>query len=194
MNAVLAESRGKSVPLMLFLTLIFSWFITLILAFCKKEKDVPATKYLKKALLFSLVLGIFISVCFIAYKLGEVSEDLSLGTNSARSKFDVEGFDEIGPMIEVNGLIINILDKNGTYYLKAAITLELENERTVTEVNERMPQVRDSIMRLTGEKTYYELNSQEGKLKLREELLERLNKLLRAGKVTGVYFTEFFVQ
>lgn len=32
-NAILARSRGKSVALMLLLTLIFSWIVTLILAF-----------------------------------------------------------------------------------------------------------------------------------------------------------------
>ncbi|HBF42867.1 MAG TPA: hypothetical protein DDW42_04415 [Desulfobacteraceae bacterium] len=32
-NARLAKSRGKSVALMLLLTLIFSWIVTLVLAF-----------------------------------------------------------------------------------------------------------------------------------------------------------------
>lgn len=35
-NASLARSRGKSVILMLLLTLIFSWIVTLILAFMPK--------------------------------------------------------------------------------------------------------------------------------------------------------------
>jgi len=39
-NANLAKSRGKSVPLMLFLTLIFSWIVTLILAFMPKVETV----------------------------------------------------------------------------------------------------------------------------------------------------------
>ena len=35
-NALLAKSRGKSVVLMLLLTIIFSWIVTLILAFMPK--------------------------------------------------------------------------------------------------------------------------------------------------------------
>ena len=35
-NASLAKSRGKSIILMLLLTLIFSWIVTLILAFMPK--------------------------------------------------------------------------------------------------------------------------------------------------------------
>lgn len=38
-NSVLARTRGKSVALILLLTLIFSWVVTLILAFMPK---VPA--------------------------------------------------------------------------------------------------------------------------------------------------------
>jgi hypothetical protein len=38
-NAKLAASRGKSVPLILLLTLIFSWIVTLILAFMPVERS-----------------------------------------------------------------------------------------------------------------------------------------------------------
>lgn len=38
-NANLAKSRGKSVALMLLLTLIFSWIVTLILAFMPKVEE-----------------------------------------------------------------------------------------------------------------------------------------------------------
>ena len=36
-NVNLAKSRGKSVVLMLLLTLIFSWIVTLVLAFMPKQ-------------------------------------------------------------------------------------------------------------------------------------------------------------
>lgn len=37
-NANLAKSRGKNVPLMLLLTVIFSWIVTLILAVMPKSE------------------------------------------------------------------------------------------------------------------------------------------------------------
>lgn len=42
-NANLAKSRGKSVILMLLLTIIFSWIITLILAFMSKVSAVKTS-------------------------------------------------------------------------------------------------------------------------------------------------------
>lgn len=43
-NYNLAKSRGKSVPLMIVLTLIFSWIITLILAFLPESSNASGKK------------------------------------------------------------------------------------------------------------------------------------------------------
>jgi len=100
----------------------------------------------------------------------------------------------IGPMVEIEPFIINILDEEGTRYLKAAITLEANNELAVEEITQRMPQIRDAILLLVGNKTFSELADLQGKLQLRSELRERLNKILTGGRVQKIYFTEFVVQ
>ncbi len=100
----------------------------------------------------------------------------------------------IGPMVEIEPFIINILDDDGTRYLKAAITLEANNEPVVEEINQRMPQIRDAILLLVGNKTFGELADLQGKLQLRSEIRERLNKILTGGRVQKIYFTEFVVQ
>jgi flagellar FliL protein len=96
--------------------------------------------------------------------------------------------------VDIQDIILNILDKNETRYLKTSITLELQDEETVAEVNQRMPQIRDSILLLIGNKTFAELSDLQGKLQLRAEIIVRLNKLLKVGKIKGIYFTEFVVQ
>jgi len=100
----------------------------------------------------------------------------------------------IGPMVEIEPFIINILDDDGTRYLKAAITLETDNELVIEEINQRMPQIKDAILLLVGNKTFGELSDLQGKLQLRSELRERLNKLLTGGRIQKIYFTEFVVQ
>lgn len=100
----------------------------------------------------------------------------------------------IGPMVEIEPFIINILDEEGTRYLKAAITLEANNEPVVEEITQRMPQIRDAILLLVGNKTFGELADLQGKLQLRSEIRERLNKILTGGRVQKIYFTEFVVQ
>jgi flagellar FliL protein len=100
----------------------------------------------------------------------------------------------IGPMVDFEPFIVNILDRDGTRYLKAAITLEMADAESVEAVKQRMPQLRDAILLLIGNKTFNELSDLQGKLQLRSELLDRLNKILSNGSVRKIYFTDFVVQ
>lgn len=100
----------------------------------------------------------------------------------------------VGPMVNIDSFIVNILDKDGTRYLKAALTLELDSEITANEVKERMPQIKDAILLLVSSKTFAELQDLQGKLQLRAELTSRLNDLLKTGKIKQIYFTDFVVQ
>lgn len=100
----------------------------------------------------------------------------------------------LGPMVNIEPFIVNILDNQSTRYLKAALTLELSNKKTADEVTERMPQIRDAILLLVGNKTFGELSDLQGKMQLRAELISRLNGILTRGKVVRIYFTDFVVQ
>lgn len=101
---------------------------------------------------------------------------------------------QVGPMVNIDSFIVNILDDEESRYLKAAITLELSSPETSIEVNERMPQIKDAILLLVGNKTFGELRDLQGKIQLRAELLNRINSLLKNGKVKRIYFTDFVVQ
>ena len=157
----------------------------------EEEKGAGGGK--SKMMLFVIigVVVLLVAVGVAAYLLGSKSAQ---NTPVAAEVEETEKAEGVGPMVDVSDFIINILDKNETRYLKAAITLELENDETVIEVNERMPQIRDSVLLLVGNKTFAELNDLQGKLQLRAEIIVRLNKLLKKGKVKGIYFTEFVVQ
>jgi len=157
----------------------------------EEEKGAGGGK--SKMMLFVIigVVVLLVAVGVAAYLLGSKSAQ---NTPVAVEVEETEKAEGVGPMVDVSDFIINILDKNETRYLKAAITLELENDETVIEVNERMPQIRDSVLLLVGNKTFAELNDLQGKLQLRAEIIVRLNKLLKKGKVKGIYFTEFVVQ
>lgn len=101
---------------------------------------------------------------------------------------------QVGPMVNIDTFIVNILDDEESRYLKAAITLEVDAESTATEINNRLPQIKDAILLLIGNKTFNELRDMQGKLQLRGELINRLNEILTKGKVKRIYFTDFVVQ
>ncbi|MCF6180156.1 MAG: flagellar basal body-associated FliL family protein [Geopsychrobacter sp.] len=100
----------------------------------------------------------------------------------------------VGPMVNIDTFIVNILDDEENRYPKAAITLEVDPSATADEINARLPQLQDAILLLIGNKTFSELRDMQGKMQLRAELLNRINEILSKGKVKRIYFTDFVVQ
>ncbi len=101
---------------------------------------------------------------------------------------------EIGPMIEVTEFVVNIISEDNNHYVKAAMSLELSSEELKEEADHRMPQIRDAILLLIGNKTYEELHDLQGKKQLKAEIMSKVNSFLQTGKVRAVYFTDFVVQ
>ena len=101
---------------------------------------------------------------------------------------------EIGPMVEIKEFIVNIISEEDRHYVKASLTLELNKEEAIEETNKRMPQIRDSILLLVGNKTYEELQDLQGKKQLKAELVSKINSFLQNGRVKAIYFTDFVVQ
>ncbi len=100
----------------------------------------------------------------------------------------------IGPMVNIEEFIVNIISGDAAHYVKTSLTVELTNEQVKTEVEQRMPQMRDAILLLIGNKTYEELQDLQGKKQLKAELLSTVNSFLQTGKVVSIYFTNFVVQ
>jgi flagellar FliL protein len=72
--------------------------------------------------------------------------------------------------------------------------LELSAPEVMEEINNRMPQLRDAILMVLPSKQYSDIGSTEGKIALRDELIAKINGILKKGTVTTIYFTEFVVQ
>lgn len=100
----------------------------------------------------------------------------------------------IGPMVEIKEFIVNIISEDERHYVKASFTLELNRIEALDETTKRMPQIRDSILLLVGNKTYEELQDLQGKKQLKAELISKINSFLQSGQIKSIYFTDFVVQ
>jgi flagellar FliL protein len=107
---------------------------------------------------------------------------------------DIHQQADIGPQVNIEEFIVNIISGDSPHYVKASLTVELTNEEVKGEVEKRMPQMRDSILLLIGNKTFEELQDLQGKKQLKAELTSKINSFLKTGKVKAVYFTNFVVQ
>ena len=92
--------------------------------------------------------------------------------------------------------IVNLMDQTGLgkRYLKVDIMLEVGNEEAKNMVGSFKPQLRDAILLLLSSQSFNEINTVDGKLGLKQELLLRVNQVFGEPIVQRIYFTEFVVQ
>ncbi|VAW34551.1 hypothetical protein MNBD_DELTA02-784 [hydrothermal vent metagenome] len=97
-------------------------------------------------------------------------------------------------IFEMKPFVVNLQDNSGTRYLKLTIGIELDSTDTKKILKSMRPKVRNSLIILLSSKSYTEIGSIQGKYKLRDEIVERINHILNGDKVKTVYFIEFVVQ
>jgi flagellar FliL protein len=90
--------------------------------------------------------------------------------------------------------VVNLNDPGGKRYLKTNIELEYSAEGVGEELVRRLPQLRDMILLQLSSKALDDIQSVDGKIALRRELIQRINQTLTSGKIRNLYFTEFVIQ
>ena len=95
-------------------------------------------------------------------------------------------------MTNLGNYTVNLRDSSGRVL---AMKIEVESdEASALKVEERMAQLRDSIILLASDYSYTELEGIDGKFRLKDDIHARINAVLEPTQVRRVYFTEFVVQ
>lgn len=102
----------------------------------------------------------------------------------------------VGIICALESFIVNLMDKSasGKRYLKITIKLEVGNEERSLMIKKHEVQLRDTIILLLSGQSFKDINSMEGKLRLKQSLLTKINQILGGRIVRRLYFTEFVVQ
>ncbi len=100
----------------------------------------------------------------------------------------------IKPTHKLETMIVNLADQGGKRYLRVTMELELSGPEVLEEIPKKLPQLRDTILMVLPSKQYAEISTIDGKIALRDELIAKINTLLKKGTVTTIFFTEFVVQ
>jgi flagellar FliL protein len=108
--------------------------------------------------------------------------------------------DKMGPVYRLDTLIVNLADQGGKRYLRVTMELELkaneeiDNSEVIEEIEQRLPQLRDTMLMVLPTKQYADISTTPGKIALRDEIIAKLNPFLKKGQIDKLYFTEFVVQ
>ncbi len=104
------------------------------------------------------------------------------------------GHDEPGPVMELEPFLLNLADREELRFLKVSIKLELDRPEEKTDYQNKIPAIRDSLLVLLSSKESQLLRTVNGKRRVREEIMTRVNGVMSKGKVANVYFTDFIIQ
>lgn len=150
----------------------------------------------KKGLLF-IIIGVLLVVIggggFFAYTKflapkPAVTEDVSM--EEAKKKLA----EQEGEMFELEPFVVNLSDPKAKRFLKLKVTLELESLEAKTKAEKLVPKMRDMVIMMLTSLSFEEVMTPEGKIRIRDELLERFNLILRPERVRNIFFTDFVIQ
>lgn len=87
---------------------------------------------------------------------------------------------------------LNLKDPSTMRILQMSIVVECESDALV-EIEKRHAQIRDVVIMFTSEYTVPSLAGLEGKMNLRDEVLMRINAIMKPHRVERIYFTKFII-
>jgi len=120
--------------------------------------------------------------------------------------------DSSGKAIEARGesyylaleppFIVNFVYKDTLRYLQMTLSVMSHEPMILEQVTHHMPAIRHRLIMLISNKTFNELNGEDSKEALREEMLLEIRNIIQAeqnkshnpGRVEAVYFTGYVMQ
>ncbi len=119
-------------------------------------------------------------------------------TNNAAEDAPAEGeaaVEAAGPQnIEFKPFVVNLSGGGGKRFLKLTMSVDADSPELAAEINSKMHQFQDIILLLLSSLSYDDISTLDGKMRLRNQMLNRINTNLTSGKVRSIYFSEFVVQ
>jgi len=90
--------------------------------------------------------------------------------------------------------VVNLNEPKSSRYLKATIEVEVHGEERVALVEQKKRAIRADLLRYLSGLTVEDTTGEEKKLKIRDELIARVEKQTGADTLAGLYLTEFVIQ
>lgn len=98
-----------------------------------------------------------------------------------------------GPLIySMDKFVVNLAGQPKRS-IKLQVSLDMMNAESFESIMdlENRAKARDRIVRLLNDKTFDELETIQGKLFLKDKIVQELNLMMKVGLVKDVYFTDF---
>jgi flagellar FliL protein len=147
--------------------------------------------FLIVAILLFVTIGLAGGLFMMWSKISSLSTQANAAAASGAEQSQASA---LGPLFSLETFIVNLADQERSRYLRVSMDLELVEATAADELEQRLSQVRDSILMILPSKRFADIASMEGKTALRNEIITKLNGLFAKSVVSNIFFTEFVVQ
>ncbi len=146
-------------------------------------------------ILLAAVVALLLGAGGTFFLLGNKQEPAEAAQAKASEEPPVAPDLEFGERVfKMDPFIVNVTGEGYPRYLKMQIAFEMSSPEARQEAESRVSQIRDTTILLLSSKRLSDINDFEGKALLKDDLRDRVNALLKSGRVESVLFTEFVVQ
>jgi flagellar FliL protein len=153
-----------------------------------EEPEQKKEKPLLKKLLFALAIVTLGAISYIVYLQIISPIMLKRAENQKKSPHPLK-------MYEFERLTTNPAESEGRRFAVISLAAELEPKKSkeiCKELENKALKIQDILIKIVSNKTVEDLETK--KEELRQEILDKLNETLVAGKLKEIYFTEFVIQ
>jgi flagellar FliL protein len=116
------------------------------------------------------------------------------GEKHAKADHGEEHADEPGPVVELESFQRKLSDRGDIRFIKFIIKIYLDRPEDKTDYQNKVPAIRDALLVLLSSKESQLLRTVNGKRRIREEIMTRVNGVMSKGKISNVFFTDFIIQ
>ena len=151
--------------------------------------SLPRPRRIKRILLLAMLIVLFAAGAGLAY-LMFTDDPYPVGpsTGTASASYSERAVMPLEPFL------VNLADREARRYLKVKVELEVDQEKSVKELEKFLPPIRDALILLLSSKTYTDISSVAGKHQLKQDIMQKLASIPGGAHIKGVYFTEFVAQ
>ncbi|MBN2342305.1 MAG: flagellar basal body-associated FliL family protein [Deltaproteobacteria bacterium] len=159
-----------------------------------EEKEAIEQPKSKKGLIIAVVA--IVNVIVIGGAFFFLTQNKDEGKEQAPQRQSREGRQGTasGPIIDLEGFVVNLNTGREKRYLKTKMSLQLFSDEDVPEFDKRRSIVRNEILLQLSSIETESVQSIEGKRELEKTLAAKVNERLDMDRVANVYFTEFVTQ
>ena len=118
---------------------------------------------------------------------------LAMGSGGGAEAAPAE-VEALGPLVEIDGVVVNLDEVGGSHYLRASFQLELDGEESQEPVTARLVPIRSALMLHLSGLEVADTQGEENRAEILETVATIANEQIGDEVVRRAYFTEFVAQ